>query len=304
MLVKIARIYTFELEFLRPAKLPKWKGNLIRGALGLHLKRMYCMSGLNDCHSCHLLFKCPYGYLFRTTTKGIVLRKNRHYTKPYVIKPPLESKTAYGKGDRLKFSIVLYGDAMVYEDHVFHAVNSMCGSGLGFHDCRGKLRIRRVTVENPFRNEKGVLFEDGEFFESKVFVRDGDLRLKLSRIFKIRFLTPFRLIRNGALISEPSFVDLFSFMLRKYSAIRYQYLGSELDLNVERALRDAESIATVSADLSRRTFVYKGKEEAFVHGEITYYGKLRARNRKVVAFCLLSHVGKRTSYGHGWFEIA
>ena len=302
--MKIARVYTFELEFLRPAKLPKWKGNLIRGALGFHLKRMYCMSGSNDCHSCHLLFKCPYGYLFRTTTKGIVLRKSRHYTKPYVIKPPLESKTAYRRGDRLKFSIVLYGDAMDYGDHVFHAVNSMCRSGLGFRNCRGELRIRRVTVENPFRNERGVLFEDGEFFEPKVFVRDGDLRLKLGRMFKIRFLTPFRLIRNGALISEPSFVDLFTFMLRKYSAIRYQYLRRELDLSVEDALRDAESIATVATDLSVRTFVYKGEEETFLHGEMTYYGKPKARMRKVMAFCLLSHVGKRTSYGHGWFEIA
>ena len=301
--MRIARVYTFELEFLKPAKLPRWKGNLIRGAFGLHLKRMYCMNDLKNCHSCHLLFKCPYGYLFRATTKGIVLRKNRHYTKPYVIKPPLESKTEYDAKDILKFSIVLYGDAMAYENQVFHAINSMCRSGLGFRDCRGMLRIRRVTVENPFRNEKGIMFEDGEFFEPKIYVRDSDLNVDVRRVFKIEFLTPFRLIKNGALISDPDFGDLFSFMLRKYSAIRYQYLGLELDLNVEDMLERAKRIVKISSDLSRRTFVYKNKEETFLHGSITYSGKLKARMRKVLAFCHLSHVGKRSSYGHGWFEV-
>jgi len=30
-LLRIARLYTFEMEFLERAKLPRWKGNMIRG---------------------------------------------------------------------------------------------------------------------------------------------------------------------------------------------------------------------------------------------------------------------------------
>ncbi len=302
--MKIARVYTFELEFLKPAKLPNWKGNLIRGALGYHLKKLYCIiDDSRDCHACPILFKCPYGYLFRATTKGIVLRKIKHYTKPYVIKPPLEPKTEYRAGDTLRFSIVLYGDAMAYEDHLFNAVNSMCRSGLGSRDCRGSLKIKRITVENPFRNEKGILFEDGEFFNPKIYVKNGDFRVDVGRIFKIRFLTPFRLIRDGALISEPNFRDLVTFMLRKYSSIRYQYLRTDIDVDVEDALKAAERIVTASSNLNRRTFIYKGNEETFIHGEITYSGKLKASLRKVLAFCQLSHIGKRSSYGHGWYSI-
>lgn len=302
--MKIARVYTFELEFLKPAELPRWKGNIVRGAFGFHLRRMYCVNDYKDCSSCNLMFKCPYGYLFRAKSKGIVLRKNMHYTKPYVIKPPLEQRTIYKRGDTITFSIVLHGDAMEYEHHIVQAVNSMCRWGLGFRDRRGEMRIKRITVDNPFKRERGVIFEDGEFFDSKVYVRDGDLRLRLGRVFRIRFLTPFRLVRNGTIIADPSFRDLFTFMLRKYSAIRYQYLGSELDLDVKNALRDAERVTTLSLDLGRRTFLYKGKEETFFQGDITYSGKLKARMRKVIAFSILSHVGKRSSYGHGWFEIA
>jgi hypothetical protein len=92
-------------------------------------------------------------------------------------------------------------------------------------------------------------------------------------------------------------------MLRKYSSIRYQYLRRELDVNVEEILKLSENIATASSNLSRRTFVYKNKEETFIHGEITYSGKLKVNLRKLLGFCQLSHIGKRSSYGHGWYVI-
>jgi CRISPR/Cas system endoribonuclease Cas6 (RAMP superfamily) len=301
--MKVARYYTFELEFLKPAKLPNWKGNLIRGAFGNHLKKLFCMNDLKDCHRCSLLFKCPYGYLFRTTTKGIVLRKTKHYTKPYVIKPPLESKTTYKRGETIKFSLVLFGDAMEFESHVISAVNSMCKFGLGTRDCRGQLKLKRAFVENPLKNEKEFLFEDGELFSPRLFIRSGDLKIDVGRIFRVKFLTPFRLLRDGAVIAEPSFRDLLPFMLRKYSSIAYQYLKREIDVDVEEVLKLAENVATISANLSKRTFVYRGKEEIFIHGEITYSGRLKADARKVLGFCELSHVGKRTSYGHGWYKI-
>ena len=301
--MKIARVYTFELEFLKPAKLPNWKGNLIRGALGSNLKKLFCMKDLKDCHRCSLLFKCPYGYLFRATTKGIVLRKTKHYTKPYVIKPPLESKTIYSRGEKIRFSLVLFGDAMEFENHIISAVNLMCKSGLGIKDCRGQLKLKRAFIENPFKNEKEFLFEDGELFSPRLFIISRDLKVNVGRLFKLKFLTPFRLLKDGAMISEPSFRDLLSFMLRKYSSIMYQYLRREIDVEVEELLKLAENVTTVSADLSKRTFVYRGKEEIFIHGEITYSGKLKADARKVLGFCELSHIGKRASYGHGWYKI-
>ena len=301
--MKVTRVYTFELEFLKPAKLPNWKGNLIRGALGYHLKKLYCMNDLRDCHRCSLLFKCPYGYLFRTTTKGIVLRKIEHYTKPYVVKPPLESRTIYKPGDVVKFSLVLFGDAVEFEDQVFSAVNSMCRFGLGTKDCRGQLKVKRVFVENPLKNEKEFLFEDGAMYNSRLYVKDSDLKVDVGRVFKIKFLTPFRLLRNGAIISEPSFRDLVTFMLRKYSSIRYQYLRQELDVSVEEILRLSENIAMISPNLNRRTFVYKNERETYIHGEIVYSGKLKANLRKLLGFCQLSHIGKRSSYGHGWYIV-
>jgi hypothetical protein len=299
--MKVARYYTFELEFLKPAKFPNWKGNLLRGALGSQLKRISCKSH-GDCHECSKLFECPYGYIFRTRTKGLVLRKIKHYTKPYVVKPPLESKVVYRVGDVMRFSLVLFGDAVRFEDYVVSAVSSMCRFGLGIRNCRGRLKLRRVLVENPFRCERVILFEDGEFYNSRLFVRRRDLNVKVGKVFKVRFLTPFRLLRDGALLTEPSFRDLMSFMLRKYSSICHQYLGS-LDVDIGKVLSSAEGVITLYSNLSRRTFVYRGKEEIFLHGEIVYSGKVDSDVRRVLSFCTLSHIGKRASYGHGWFDL-
>ncbi len=301
--MKVARLYTFELEFVKPALMPAWKGNIIRGAFGLHLKRLYCFRD-DECSMCPSIFNCPYGYLFRAKSKGIVLKNLEHFTKPYVIKPPLESKTEYRRGDTLGFSMVLFGDAIEYEMHVINAVNSMCRTGLGFKGRRGELRLKRVFVENPFRNEKEYLYEDGKFLNSKIFIKDRDINVKTGRVFKVKFLTPFRLLRKGSLIAEPSFRDLVVFTLRRYSSIRYQYLRDELDVDVKKALNSAEKVAVVSSCLERRTFIYKGESEDFIYGEIVCSGKLKSPLNKIIAFGQLCHVGKRASYGHGWFVIS
>ncbi len=301
--MRVARFYTFELEFVKPALMPVWKGNMIRGTLGLHLKRLYCFRD-SKCLECPSIFNCPYGYLFRTKSKGIVLKNLEHFTKPYVIKPPLESKTKYKKGDMLKFSIVLFGDAVEYEMHVINAINSMCKNGLGFKENRGELRLRKVLVENIFKNEKEYLYEDGKFLNSKIFIKDRDIKVRTNRVFKIKFLTPFRLLREGSLIAEPSFKDLTVFTLRRYSSIRYQYAKDELDINVEKTLKLSERVTIISSNLKRRTFIYKAKNEDFIYGELTYSGKLKSPLNKIIAFGQLCHVGKRASYGHGWFIVS
>ncbi len=302
-MVIVCKYYTVELEFLNRAVLPKWKGNIIRGALGNALKKISCLTGRNNCYACNLYINCAYGYLYRAKTKGLVLSKIKHFTKPYVIKPPLEGKEFFEKGDTIKFSIVLFGDAIRFENDLLRALNAMCSNGLGMKNNRAKLRIKRIFVENPFRNERAIIYENQELYESKLCIYERDLKVKMPELFEIKFLTPFRLLKQNSLIAEPSFGDLFKFMLRKYSSIFYQYLHKLPNIDLDKLLKKAEKIETFSANLKKFQFVYKNETEIFISGEMKFLGKLNVDAKKVLSFCQLSHVGKRASYGHGWYII-
>lgn len=86
-----------------------------------------------------MLFRCPYGYLFEAKSKGMVLRKLKGFTKPYVIKPPLSQETEFSEGDAFGFSIVLFGDAAKFERHLLAAVLDMGSKGIGTMERRERL---------------------------------------------------------------------------------------------------------------------------------------------------------------------
>ena len=147
--MRVCRYYTFEFKFKTDARLPKWKGNLIRGSIGYHLRKLNCSTSQN-CKNCERIFNCPFGYLFKTKSKGIVLRKIEGFTKPYVVKPPIDERTRYASGDEFTFSVVLFGDAVKFEEDLINAVIGLCETGLGVRSFRSPLELKRIVVENPF----------------------------------------------------------------------------------------------------------------------------------------------------------
>jgi hypothetical protein len=299
--LRIAKLYTFEMQFLERTRLPRWKGNIIRGAIGMHLMRKFCISDGN-CPNCNLIFRCPYGYLYRTPSKGLILRKVSGFTKPYVIKPPATEKTDFSEGEKMEFSLVLFGDSTRFEKQLLSAVVEMGRKGLGTKEKMGRLELKRACVENPFLKKRSILYENGDLYESDTWINTRDLSRRMGNTFMLRFITPFRLVKDGDLVKNMDFYNIFPFMLRKYSAIMQQYVGM-LDVDVRRALEESLKVKLRGERIREVKFKYKNEDQIFLSGDLVYSGRISLHIRRPLLFCQLSHIGKRSSFGFGWYEV-
>jgi hypothetical protein len=303
----VARYLRFRIEFLDDALLPSWKGNLLRGSIGSVLPRI-CGSERFDCSRCSLWTKCPYGYLFRARSKGIVLRKIIHISKPLVLKPPLTLRREFRRGDQLVFSAVLFGDSIVFEKDLIESILRLGERGIGYRGRRGRFRVLEITVLNPYRGIESILYRDNVLYDSNTYILFKDIVDKAAEImgydgFTIKFLTPYRIVSHGRSIPILSLETLIKYASRRFTNITAQYLYKIPRYNIHEVLEEARRVRAVMIMYEKKTFKYRGKPEQYYTGEIMFEGKISKTIATILAFTELAHVGKRASYGHGWYKI-
>jgi len=104
--------YSFSIQFEDNAILPEYKGSTFRGVFGHALKRVVCALKKQECRDCLLREKCIYPYTFETMPQPVTHDDPVRVSSPphpYVIEPPLNTKTRYTKGDTFDFSLLLFG---------------------------------------------------------------------------------------------------------------------------------------------------------------------------------------------------
>ena len=92
-------------------EMPPFKGSTFRGAFGHAFKETVCVVEHRDCGHCLLRMRCAYPYIFDTPVpEGATrMRKYPQAPHPFVLLPPLETKTRYEPGDSLAFDLTLIG---------------------------------------------------------------------------------------------------------------------------------------------------------------------------------------------------
>ena len=92
------------------------KGKAIRGGFGSTFRRIVCHANCREPESCELRNVCPYTAVFQPFVPegSEKISKNRDIPRPFVIKPPLETKETYMPGERLSFDVVLVGKIKDY----------------------------------------------------------------------------------------------------------------------------------------------------------------------------------------------
>ena len=129
----------------QPLHLPTHnKGNSLRGGFGSAFRKLVCVDLRWECAACSLRYTCPYTKVFNPfiPPDAAQFTGNQNIPRPFVVKPPLSTRTTYAAGDPLVFDLVLIGQAIDYLPYFIVAFRELGASGFGLN--RVRVQLARV----------------------------------------------------------------------------------------------------------------------------------------------------------------
>jgi hypothetical protein len=326
--------FRFHLEPQAPLHMPAYnKGNVIRGGFGSTFRRIVCHANCREPETCELRNVCPYTAVFQpfVPEDSEKISKNRDIPRPFVIKPPLETKETYLPGERLSFGLVLVGKIKDYLPYFIVTFKELSHAGLGRN--RSPVELVRVGyvgrdgVEIPVYTKESNLvqpptsaiswsdlyapygFSNGSTSSPQVgSVNSPQASAANVTRITLRFLTPTMLKADGVQARRPAFGPIAKRLRDRINALSYFYCGRGLDIDFKAFGDQAEEIKTV-ADETRwvESSRYSRRREVthdlsgFV-GEVSFEGELDT----FLPYLKLGeylHVGKNAVFGNGWYQI-
>ena len=317
--------FRFHLEPKAPLRMPAYnKGNVVRGGFGSTFRRIVCHAHCREPETCELRNVCPYTAVFQpfVPEDSEKISKNRDIPRPFVIKPPLETKETYLPGEWLSFDLVLVGKIKDYLPYFIVTFKELSQAGLG----RNRAPVELVSVEHVglagclpvYTKDDNLVRPPAEGISwmdlwtphesnngstcSPQAGADNITRVTL------RFLTPTMLRADGVLAKRPTFGPLAKRLRDRINALSYFYCGSGLDIDFKAFGTEADKICTVhdstqwvdSSRYSRRRQV--NHDLSGFTGEVTFAGEL-APFLPYLKLGEYLHVGKNAVFGNGWYKI-
>ena len=207
--------FRFHLEPKTPLYMPAWnKGNVIRGGFGSTFRRIVCHANCRDPETCELKSVCPYTAVFQpfVPNDSEKISKNRDIPRPFVIKPPLETKETYSVGERLSFDVVLIGKSKEYLPYFIVTFKELSQAGLGRHRSPVELcavgHVGRDGIEVPVYTKENNLVQPAanaiSWADLYAAYSCNNGAANVARV-TLRFLTPTMLKADGLQARRPAF---------------------------------------------------------------------------------------------------
>jgi hypothetical protein len=323
--LRIAK-YHFKLQAVERLGLPRYKGSTLRGGFGSVFKRTVCFQKeVKSCADCLLRANCPYAYIFETAPPqdAEVLRTYSDVPLPFVIEPPLDTKTVYEPGETLDFGLVLVGRAINYLPYFIVVFQELGKVGLG--QGRGNYRLREVAAVQPLSGEEEVIYSAANemvcerdlsvgWQEIKSQIPNPKIQTPTSNLqppnpkLTVNFLTPTRMKYEGRFVDRPEFHVLVRNILRRVSSLYYFHCGERWETDYRGIIEAAQGVQLAEAgtgwvDWER----YSRRQQQRMNlgglvGRATYEGELEPFLPLLVLGELV-HVGKGTVFGNGKYEV-
>lgn len=300
--------YQFLCRLENEAILPSYKGSTFRGVFGHALKKVVCALKRQECDKCLLQQKCVYSVVFETQTSMKLPEGSKISTPPhpFVIEPPLTTKTHFPKDSAFDFSLLLFGEVNNNLPYFIYAFDQMGKIGIGKRINRKRGRFALKAVKSG----------------KKTIYSDTDQKLKITDSFKVLPLpdpsnypestfnlkltleTPLRLKFENRLKADLPFHVLVRAMLRRVSSLYNFYGEGEPPIDYKGLVKRAENVRIINSDLKwfdwRRYSQRQDKSMLMggMVGSVTYEGKI-GEYMPLTDFSSQVHLGKQTTFGLG-----
>lgn len=305
-------VFRLTLEAVDKLYLPAYKGSALRGGFGHTFRRVACPLKRKTCDDCEISSKCVYSYIFETNPP-----KDDHFLRnirdkvahPYIIRPPLDERENYAPGEELVFELVLIGKAIDYIPYFAYTFIHMGENGLGRG--KGKFMLKSIDSMGLNGDDKRIYCRGDEVLKNTnrpITCKDLMEYFPPSDKCTFQFLTRLEL-KEKRKYPEIHFGTLFRRLLARITTLAQLHCGIDCEkLDFSGLSHAADEIKTVNSNLHWEHAVrYSSRQMQRMPfggllGGITFEGDLAS----FWPFILLGewvHVGKKTSFGLGRYEI-
>ncbi len=313
-------VFEFTWRAQEDARLPRFKGSTVRGALGWAFKRVVCIRPDGQCERCVVQQSCHYPYVFETSppAEAPAFRGQRYAPHPYVLEPPLEEKEHYAAGEPVTFSLLLFGRAVTALPYVILAVDWAGRAGIG----RGRARFALETVRQREADgrtsviydglSKRFLWERNELrLDAFIQARRLQFRDHVGNRVRLRFQTPTRVRVGGDLQDTLPFDLLVRSVLRRLWQLMLVHGDETPTLDHRPLIERARAVPTLHQALTWRDWErYSHRQRTKMRlggfiGEVEYeLGESAwADFLPLLIAGELLHVGTGTTFGLGKYEL-
>ena len=300
--------FNITIQFIRNAAIPAFKCSTLRGGLGDVLLAEHCIAGGN-CRNCSFRESCVVPGIYYHPLKIVPPSVNDGGSLGYTFEC-LDRRTYVNAGDQLEFSLLLYGDVIVYFSVILDALYRLGMAGIGQRK-QGKFQIVQIYTQ-----DRSLIFGNGTVNPRAVTVQDlmqdadrmrnkcGIQEAADSYDVRIRFLTPWtQKWRNDFLENFQMEAFLTSVHRRVYLLHCMEGIDFPEILDMDLSDVSLDTLEIHRADESRYSNTHESKIRLHgIEGEFVLHhvpGKLLS----YIFAGAIAHIGKNTSIGFGQYEV-
>ncbi|BFU59571.1 MULTISPECIES: CRISPR system precrRNA processing endoribonuclease RAMP protein Cas6 [Rodentibacter] len=220
--LSVAR-YRFIFQVSEPIFLPEYAGSTLRGVFGRSLRKICCMTKLENCKTCPLYRSCPYTAIFETPAPlEHQVQKFSQVPNGYIIEPPKWGERVYQQSEKLAFDVVLFGRLLNQLPLITFAFKR------AFEYQVGKGKALLVDLRH---NDQSILVNDHIIEHNAQIELPGNLSSSLC----LHFETPLRLQENGQPIGEKKIkINRLLLGLAKRIMLLSEFHDKPISLNFEQ----------------------------------------------------------------------